>query len=168
MGPPARPPPSSRVRTCPRTSWTLVSVRWTHGRPSQTPRWPLWRTPRRPLTGPRPPRPKTLQGLQLPRQETAPRGNQPRIGVTSVASGAPAHATSAPHSRPPRRRERLLRSRPSKRGGYLGMPQVSNLVLPHLPSTLGLRVPQRPPPPHRCGCVPGHGHPAGRPPGWRR
>ena len=25
-----------------------------------------------------------------------------------------------------------------------------------------------PPPPHRCGCIPGHGHPAGWPPGWRR
>ena len=106
--------------------------------------------PPAPTNRPWPPRPQKVLRLQLPHWETAPQGNKPWICVTSVAFGAPAHATTAPHSRLPRTRERLLRSQPSKEDGYLGMPRVSNPVLPHSPLTLGLRAqrrPLRPPPP---------------------
>ena len=68
-----------------------------------------------------------------------------------------------PTAGPPNRRERLLRSRPSKEDGYLGMPQVSNPVLPHPPSALALvcqcpvhvprGAPATPPPPRIQICV---------------
>ena len=126
-----------------------MTVRRATSGPSPAPRWPLWPAPRRPLASPWPPSPTTVLGPLLPRQETTPQRNQPWIGVQSVACGALAHATNAPHSRPPWRRRGLLRSRPPKEDGCLGMPQVDNPMRPRPLSTLTLRVTRRPlrPPP---------------------
>ena len=153
QGPPGPAPRTLQLKARPRTSWARIAERKAISKPSPAPQGLLRPAPRRPLATPRPPRPTTVLRPQPPRRGATPRRDPPWIGVQSVASGAPAHATSAPRREPPRRRTRLRR-RPRKENGSLGpmrprplseLPLRTRRMTLRPPPTMWMRPRARPP-----------------------